>query len=120
VDRASESRALAVQPRTLEVLAGLGASDTHGDSGNDGVSVSQEMVGCGNRAMRVQIHVGAQRRPRVVSVPCSTSARPTLGGVALPWRRLGGVGDPGIVDQKITGPAASSMAATAATTRSGR
>ncbi len=41
-DRVHESRALAVQPRTLEVLAGLGVSDT--------------LVARGNRAVRLQMH----------------------------------------------------------------
>lgn len=44
LDRVHESRALAVQPRTLEVLAGLG--------------VTEEMVECGNRAVRLQLHAG--------------------------------------------------------------
>jgi 2-polyprenyl-6-methoxyphenol hydroxylase-like FAD-dependent oxidoreductase len=44
LDRAHESRALAVQPRTLEVLAGLGISD--------------ELVRFGNRAVRLKLHFG--------------------------------------------------------------
>src|SRR4051812_28830820 len=44
LDRAHESRALAVQPRTLEVLAALGISD--------------ELVRHGNRAVRVKLHFG--------------------------------------------------------------
>jgi 2-polyprenyl-6-methoxyphenol hydroxylase-like FAD-dependent oxidoreductase len=41
-DRVHESRALAVQPRTLEVLAGLGVTD--------------RLVPRGNRAVRMQLH----------------------------------------------------------------
>lgn len=41
-DRVHESRALAIQPRTLEVLAGLGVSD--------------ELVARGNRGVRVTMH----------------------------------------------------------------
>ena len=44
LDRAHESRALGVQPRTLEVLAGLG--------------VTERMVERGNRAVRLQLHAG--------------------------------------------------------------
>jgi 2-polyprenyl-6-methoxyphenol hydroxylase-like FAD-dependent oxidoreductase len=44
LDRAHESRALAIQPRTLEVLADLGVSD--------------ELVRHGNRAVRVKLHFG--------------------------------------------------------------
>ena len=43
-DRVHESRALAVQPRTLEVLAGLGVADT--------------LVARGNRGVRLQVHAG--------------------------------------------------------------
>ena len=42
LDRAHESRALAIQPRTLEVLTGLGIADT--------------MVQRGNPAVRLQVH----------------------------------------------------------------
>ncbi|MET8307905.1 FAD-dependent monooxygenase, partial [Micromonospora sp. NPDC005173] len=42
VDRVHESRALAIQPRTLEVLASLGVAD--------------EMVAVGNRAVRLCLH----------------------------------------------------------------
>ena len=45
-DQAHESRALAVQPRTLEVLAALGVADT--------------MVERGNPAVRLQLHSGAR------------------------------------------------------------
>jgi 2-polyprenyl-6-methoxyphenol hydroxylase-like FAD-dependent oxidoreductase len=50
LDRVHESRALAVQPRTLEVLARLGLAD--------------ELVDHGNRAVRAELHFGH----RVVSV----------------------------------------------------
>jgi 2-polyprenyl-6-methoxyphenol hydroxylase-like FAD-dependent oxidoreductase len=50
LDRARESRALAVQPRTLEVLQGLG--------------ISQTLVERGNDAVRLQMHAGE----RVASV----------------------------------------------------
>jgi 2-polyprenyl-6-methoxyphenol hydroxylase-like FAD-dependent oxidoreductase len=45
-DRVRESRALAVQPRTLEVLSGLGVADT--------------MVERGNPTVRLQLHTGAR------------------------------------------------------------
>jgi 2-polyprenyl-6-methoxyphenol hydroxylase-like FAD-dependent oxidoreductase len=50
LDRAHESRALAVQPRTLEVLRGLG--------------ISQTLVERGNEASRIRIHAGG----RVVAI----------------------------------------------------
>jgi 2-polyprenyl-6-methoxyphenol hydroxylase-like FAD-dependent oxidoreductase len=50
-DRVHESRALAVQPRTLEVLTGIGVAET--------------MVQHGNPAVRLQIH----GRSRVTEVP---------------------------------------------------
>jgi 2-polyprenyl-6-methoxyphenol hydroxylase-like FAD-dependent oxidoreductase len=50
-DRAAESRALAIQPRTLEVLAGLGISD--------------ELVERGNPAVQLRLHA----RGRQVAVP---------------------------------------------------
>jgi len=43
-DRTHESRALAIQPRTLEVLAG--------------VHVTDELVACGNRGVRLRLHFG--------------------------------------------------------------
>ncbi|MEH0841166.1 FAD-dependent monooxygenase [Micromonospora sp. CPCC 205711] len=52
VDRVHESRALAIQPRTLEVLTGLGVTD--------------EMVARGNRAVRLCLH--ARGRERAVSL----------------------------------------------------
>jgi 2-polyprenyl-6-methoxyphenol hydroxylase-like FAD-dependent oxidoreductase len=50
-DRVHESRALAIQPRTLEVLAGFGVTD--------------RLVEAGNRAVRMRLHTGR----RDVSVP---------------------------------------------------
>ncbi|GIH03634.1 oxygenase [Rhizocola hellebori] len=49
LDRASESRALAIQPRTLEVLAGLG--------------VTEELVALGNRAVQLRMHAGRRVVP---------------------------------------------------------
>ena len=46
LDRGHESRALAVQPRTLEVLAPLG--------------VAEEMVGYGSRTVRLRMHFGGR------------------------------------------------------------
>ena len=46
LDRVHESRALAVQPRTLEVLRGLG--------------VAEDLVGRGNDAVWVQLHAGGR------------------------------------------------------------
>src|SRR5687768_15007136 len=51
LDRVHESRALAIQPRTLEVLAGLG--------------VTGQLVAAGNPAVQVRMHV----RGRVLSLP---------------------------------------------------
>jgi len=51
LDRVRESRALAIQPRSLEVLAGLGVTD--------------ELVACGNPAVQLRIHV----RGRDLAVP---------------------------------------------------
>ena len=51
LDRVHESRALAIQPRTLEVLAGLG--------------VTAELVARGNPAVQLRMHLGR----RVVSLP---------------------------------------------------
>lgn len=50
-DRVRESRALAIQPRTLEVLAGLG--------------VTERLVAAGNRMVRLVLHV----RGRVSTLP---------------------------------------------------
>ncbi|MGH8824546.1 MAG: FAD-dependent monooxygenase [Jiangellaceae bacterium] len=51
LDRVHESRALAIQPRTLEVLAGLG--------------VTKDLVARGNPAVQLRMHLGR----RVVSMP---------------------------------------------------
>ena len=51
LDRVHESRALAIQPRTLEVLAGLGVTD--------------QLVAAGNRTVELRLHA----RGRVVSAP---------------------------------------------------
>ncbi|PZF86090.1 FAD-dependent monooxygenase [Jiangella anatolica] len=51
LDRVHESRALAIQPRTLEVLAGLG--------------VTGQLVAHGNRTVRLRLHAGR----RTVSMP---------------------------------------------------
>jgi 2-polyprenyl-6-methoxyphenol hydroxylase-like FAD-dependent oxidoreductase len=51
LDRVHESRALAIQPRTLEVLAGLG--------------VTGELIAGGNRAVQLRMHVPG----RVLTVP---------------------------------------------------
>src|SRR6266508_3076829 len=53
LDRVLESRALAIQPRTMEVLAGLG--------------VTARLVAEGNRAVQLRLHA----RNRVLSVPRS-------------------------------------------------
>jgi 2-polyprenyl-6-methoxyphenol hydroxylase-like FAD-dependent oxidoreductase len=50
-DRVHESRALAIQPRTLEVLAGLG--------------ITKHLVAAGNPAVRLRLHTAK----RVVSLP---------------------------------------------------
>ena len=49
LDRAHESRALAIQPRTLEVLAGLGVTD--------------ELVRQGNPNVRLLVHAGRKTVP---------------------------------------------------------
>ena len=51
MDPAGESRALAIQPRTLEVVAGLGVTD--------------ELIACGNPAVQLRMHA----RGRVLAVP---------------------------------------------------
>jgi 2-polyprenyl-6-methoxyphenol hydroxylase-like FAD-dependent oxidoreductase len=51
LDRVHESRALAIQPRTLEVLDGLG--------------VTGELIASGNRAVQLRMHV----KGRVLAVP---------------------------------------------------
>ncbi|MGH8775013.1 MAG: FAD-dependent monooxygenase [Jiangellaceae bacterium] len=64
-DRVHESRAMAVQPRTLEVLAGLGATD--------------ELVARGNRAVRLQMHFGARIVPiQLFDISIDDTAYPYL------------------------------------------
>jgi 2-polyprenyl-6-methoxyphenol hydroxylase-like FAD-dependent oxidoreductase len=52
LDRAHESRALAVQPRTLEVLRGLGIAQTLVERGND---TSQLQIHAGERVVAVRL-----------------------------------------------------------------
>jgi 2-polyprenyl-6-methoxyphenol hydroxylase-like FAD-dependent oxidoreductase len=52
LDRVHESRALAVQPRTLEVLRGLGVAQTLVERGND---ASQLRIHAGGRVLAVRI-----------------------------------------------------------------
>lgn len=64
-DRVHESRALGVQPRTLEVLAGLGVTD--------------EMVERGNQAVRLQLHAGRRVVPvRLFDIGADDTAYPYL------------------------------------------
>jgi 2-polyprenyl-6-methoxyphenol hydroxylase-like FAD-dependent oxidoreductase len=65
LDRVQESRALAVQPRTLEVLRGLG--------------VAQELLECGNDAVWVQLHAsGRVVRIRLFGLGLDDTAYPFL------------------------------------------
>jgi 2-polyprenyl-6-methoxyphenol hydroxylase-like FAD-dependent oxidoreductase len=65
LDRVHESRALAVQPRTLEVLRGL--------------SVTQELVARGNDAVWVQLHAGDRAvRVRLFGLGLADTAYPFL------------------------------------------
>jgi 2-polyprenyl-6-methoxyphenol hydroxylase-like FAD-dependent oxidoreductase len=65
LDRVHESRALAVQPRTLEVLRGLG--------------VAQELVARGNHAVWVQLHAGGRVvRVRLFGLGLADTAYPFL------------------------------------------
>src|SRR5665647_1762348 len=65
LDRARESRALAIQPRTLEVLAALG--------------VTSEMIACGNRAVQLRMHVGRRTVPiRLFDIGVNDTAHPYL------------------------------------------
>jgi 2-polyprenyl-6-methoxyphenol hydroxylase-like FAD-dependent oxidoreductase len=65
LDRVHESRALAVQPRTLEVLRGLG--------------ISQTLVERGNDAFQLQIHAGEHVVPvRLFDVGLEDTAYPFL------------------------------------------
>ena len=64
-DRAHESRALGVQPRTLEVLAGLG--------------VTERMVERGNRAVRLLLHAGGRvAQLRLFDIGADDTAYPYL------------------------------------------
>jgi 2-polyprenyl-6-methoxyphenol hydroxylase-like FAD-dependent oxidoreductase len=64
-DRVHESRALAVQPRTLEVLRGLG--------------VAQELIARGNDAVGVQLHAGGRVvRVRLFGLGLDDTAFPFL------------------------------------------
>ncbi|MET0843090.1 MAG: FAD-dependent monooxygenase, partial [Mycetocola sp.] len=64
-DRVHESRALGVQPRTLEVLAGLGVTD--------------ELVDRGNQAVRLQMHFGRRVVPvRLFDIGIDDTAYPYL------------------------------------------
>jgi 2-polyprenyl-6-methoxyphenol hydroxylase-like FAD-dependent oxidoreductase len=65
LDRVHESRALAVQPRTLEVLRGLG--------------VAEELIGRGNDAIWVQLHAGGRVvRIRLFGLGLDDTAYPLL------------------------------------------
>jgi 2-polyprenyl-6-methoxyphenol hydroxylase-like FAD-dependent oxidoreductase len=65
LDRVHESRALAMQPRTLEVLRGLG--------------VAQELVGRGNDAVWVQLHASRRVvRVRLFGLGLADTAYPYL------------------------------------------
>jgi 2-polyprenyl-6-methoxyphenol hydroxylase-like FAD-dependent oxidoreductase len=65
LDRVHESRALAVQPRTLEVLRGLG--------------VAEELIGRGNDAVWVQLHAGGRVVPvRLFGLGLDDTAYPFL------------------------------------------
>jgi 2-polyprenyl-6-methoxyphenol hydroxylase-like FAD-dependent oxidoreductase len=65
LDRVHESRALAVQPRTLEVLRGLG--------------VTQELLARGNDAVWVQLHAGGRTvRVRLFGLGLADTAYPFL------------------------------------------
>ncbi|MEU5721891.1 FAD-dependent monooxygenase [Micromonospora sp. NPDC047738] len=65
LDRVHESRALGIQPRTLEVLAGLGVTD--------------ELVSLGNRAVRLCLHVpGRQRMVPLFDLGLHDTAYPYL------------------------------------------
>ncbi|HET7518318.1 MAG TPA: FAD-dependent monooxygenase [Actinomycetes bacterium] len=65
LDRVHESRALAVQPRTLEVLRGLG--------------LAEELIGRGNDAIWVQLHAGGRGvRIRLFGLGLDDTAYPFL------------------------------------------
>lgn len=85
VDRAHESRALAIQPRTLEVLAGLGVTD--------------ELLAGGNPAVRLCLHAhGGVRAVPLFDLGLADTAYPHLlflsrrrpnASWASTWRRRG-------------------------------
>jgi 2-polyprenyl-6-methoxyphenol hydroxylase-like FAD-dependent oxidoreductase len=65
LDRVHESRALGVQPRTLELLARLGVAD--------------ELIECGNPAIRLQLHFGRRVVPvRLFDIGIDDTAYPYL------------------------------------------
>ncbi len=65
LDRARESRALAIQPRTLEVLAALG--------------VAEELVAAGNRAVQLRMHAGRRVVPvQLFDIGVADTAYPFL------------------------------------------
>ncbi|MFI1393408.1 FAD-dependent monooxygenase [Streptomyces sp. NPDC020681] len=65
LDRARESRALAIQPRTLEALAGAGVTD--------------ELVARGNRAVRLRIHApGRVAQVPLFDIGCADTPYPYL------------------------------------------
>ncbi len=65
LDRVHESRALAIQPRTLEALAGFG--------------VTEELVARGNPAMRVRMHLpGREVRLPLFDIGCKDTPYPFL------------------------------------------
>lgn len=64
LDRVHESRTLAIQPRSLEVLAALGVTD--------------ELIAGGNQAVQLRLHVGG----RVLAVPMFDLG---LGDTAYPF-----------------------------------
>ncbi|WP_328673674.1 FAD-dependent monooxygenase [Streptomyces sp. NBC_00322] len=65
LDRARESRALAIQPRTLEALSGFGVTD--------------ELVARGNRAVQLRMHVpGRVLRLPLFDIGCTDTPYPYL------------------------------------------
>ena len=63
LDRVQESRALAVQPRTLEVLTGLGVADTMVDRGNPAVELRDARPFADDRAPLFDIGLDDTRFP---------------------------------------------------------
>jgi hypothetical protein len=75
LDRVQESRALGVQPRTLEVLRGLG--------------LANELIGRGNDAVWVQLHAGGRVVGiRLFGLGLDDTAYPFLLLVSHPGRHL--------------------------------